>query len=91
MNERARYEIDESWFVSPEGLPLLTAEQLAAARVAGAAKSPHLERYHLNKDHADRGKQFKPFAALRGYEQLVEREIQRANRERDFTKPEESC
>jgi hypothetical protein len=45
----------------------------------------------LGKPHADRARQFKPFAALRGYEELVARVIAEANEPRDFTGLEESC
>lgn len=34
-------------------------------------KSDHPERYILGKPHPDRAKQFKPFAALRGYDEAV--------------------
>lgn len=51
--------------------------------------SQHPERYILGKPHSDRARQFKPFAALRGYEELVEREVARANETHDFTKLEE--
>lgn len=53
--------------------------------------SAHPERYTLGKPHADRARQFKPFAALRGYEELVARVIEDANEPRDFTGLEESC
>ena len=35
-----------------------------------ARNSAHPERYILGKPHPDRARQFKPFAALRGYEEL---------------------
>lgn len=53
--------------------------------------SAHPERYTLGKPHTDRARQFKPFAALRGYEELVARVIAEANEPRDFTGLEESC
>ena len=37
-----------------------------------ARNSAHPERYILGKPHPDRARQFKPFAALRGYEELIE-------------------
>ena len=36
-----------------------------------ARNSAHPERYILGKPHPDRARQFKPFAALRGYEELI--------------------
>lgn len=53
--------------------------------------SAHPERYTLGKSHADRARQFKPFAALRGYEELVARVIAEANEPCDFAGLEESC
>lgn len=41
-------------------------EMLLAGR-----KGKHPERYILGKPHPDRAKQFKPFAALRGYDETV--------------------
>ena len=37
----------------------------------------------LGKRHADRAKQFKPFAALRGYEEKVQAVIDAANEPKD--------
>ena len=37
----------------------------------------------LGKQHADRARQFKPFAALRGYDEMVERVIANALLEED--------
>lgn len=53
--------------------------------------SLHPERYVLGKPHPDRARQFKPFAALRGYEELVAQVIEEANEPRDFAGLEESC
>lgn len=39
---------------------------------SSALNSAHPERYILGKPHPDRARQFKPFAALRGYEELIE-------------------
>lgn len=57
----------------------------------GKANAKHPERYVLGKAHADRAKQFKPFAALRGYEELVARAIADAAESHDFFEPEEPC
>lgn len=53
--------------------------------------SKHPERYILGKPHPDRAKQFKPFAALRGYEELVADVMAKAAKSNDFSKLEESC
>ena len=44
-----------------------------------ARNSAHPERYILGKPHPDRARQFKPFAALRGYEELIEHVMAEAN------------
>ena len=64
------------------------AERVLGAQRAGSA---HPERYVLGKDHPDRAKQFKPFAALRGYEEVVARVMAEAEEPHDFTPPEDSC
>ena len=51
----------------------------------------HPERYVLGKPHADRAKQFKPFAALRGYEELVDKVMKKADEPHDFFDVEEPC
>ena len=51
----------------------------------------HPERYVLGKPHPDRARQFKPFAALRGYEELVAQVMEEANEPHDFAGLEESC
>lgn len=51
----------------------------------------HPERYVLGKPHADRAKQFKPFAALRGYEELIAQVMQEADEPHDFFDVEEAC
>lgn len=51
----------------------------------------HPERYVLGKPHPDRAKQFKPFAALRGYEELVAQVMAEANKPHDFSGMEEAC
>lgn len=61
------------------------------AFLAQARGTAHPERYVLGKSHADRARQFKPFAALRGYEALVEQAMADANEPHDFTTLEESC
>lgn len=53
--------------------------------------SKHPERYILGKPHPDRAKQFKPFAALRGYEELVAEVMARAAEPHDFSKMDEPC
>lgn len=45
-------------------------DALYAVLLAGC-KGAHPERYILGKPHPDRAKQFKPFAALRGYDETV--------------------
>ena len=55
------------------------------------SESKHPERYILGKPHPDRAKQFKPFAALRGYEELVNEVMANAAKSNDFSKMEESC
>ncbi len=55
-------------------------ERWQADMLARARSSAHPERYELGKPHPDRAKQFKPFAALKGYEQLVAEAIARAER-----------
>ena len=45
--------------------------------------SDHPERYILGKPHPDRAKQFKPFAALRGYDETVKEMAFKMNEERE--------
>lgn len=52
---------------------------------------PHPERYILGKPHPDRARQFKPFAALRGYEELVAEQMEIINSRKDFSELEEGC
>ena len=73
-----------------EGTCGIEAALLEALRIQ-AGGSPHPERYVLGKPHPDRAKQFKPFAALKGYEALVEEEFRKAAARRDFADPEEPC
>lgn len=54
-----------------------------------AKGSKHPERYILGKRHPDRAKQFKPFAALRGYEELVDERVERNAAMEDFSETEE--
>lgn len=49
------------------------------------------ERTILGKPHPDRAKQFKPFAALKGYEDLVAQQIREASAVRDFSALEDPC
>ena len=56
-----------------------------------ARNSAHPERYILGKPHPDRARQFKPFAALRGYEELIEHVMAEANEPHDVAELEESC
>ncbi len=58
---------------------------------SSARNSTHPERYILGKPHPDRARQFKPFAALRGYEELIEQVMAEANEPHDFAEFEESC
>lgn len=51
----------------------------------------HPERYVLGKPHPDRAKQFKPFAALRGYEKLIDEVMRKADEPHDFSDLEEPC
>ena len=64
-----------------------------AERVLGPqrAASAHPDRYALGKPHPDRAKQFKPFAALRGYEEVVARVMAEAAEPHDFTPSETTC
>lgn len=66
-------------------------DDVYAAMIARQQGSRHPERYVLGKAHPDRAKQFKPFAALRGFEELVDRAIAEANETRDFWAMEEAC
>ena len=59
--------------------------------IANHKGSKHPERYIIGKPHPDRAKQFKPFAALRGYEELVAKVMAKAAKSNDFSKFEESC
>lgn len=43
----------------------------------------HPERYILGKPHPDRAKQFKPFAALRGYDEAVKETAFKLNEEHE--------
>lgn len=63
---------------------------LEARRAQGAA-TVHPERYLLGKPHPDRAKQFKPFAALKGYEDLVAQQVAQAGTHPDFYDAEEPC
>ncbi len=54
-----------------------------------AKGSKHPERYILGKRHPDRAKQFKPFAALRGYEELVDERVERNAAMEDLSEVEE--
>lgn len=51
----------------------------------------HPERYILGKSHPDRAKQFKPFAALRGYEELIAEVMAEASESHDFSHIDEPC
>lgn len=62
--------------------------QLMRARQQG---SSHPERYVLGKRHPSRAAQFKPFAALRGYEELIAHVIAEANEPHDFSGFDEPC
>lgn len=57
----------------------------------GAQVRSHPERYLLGKPHPDRAKQFKPFAALRGYEERIAEVFEKANESNDFSEYEEPC
>lgn len=59
--------------------------------LSGKTRSSHPERLILGKPHDDRAKQFKPFAALRGYEEIIAKVMADADRPRDFSKLEEPC
>lgn len=59
--------------------------------VASQPGVKHPERYVLGKPHPNRAKQFKPFAALRGYEELVAQVMAEANEPHDFAGIEETC
>ena len=61
---------------------------LLITRKGGTA---HPERLIIGKPHPDRAKQFKPFAALRGYEQMIDEVMAKANEPHDFSDLEESC
>lgn len=63
---------------------------LEARRAQGAA-TVHPERYLLGKPHPDRAKQFKPFAALKGYEDLVAQQVAQVGARPDFYDAEEPC
>ena len=41
------------------------------------------EWFVLGKPHADRAKQFKPFAALRGYDEMVDEMVSRSQQDND--------
>lgn len=73
-------------------LPARDAEDafLEELRARGTATA-HPERYILGKPHPDRARQFKPFAALKGYEDLVAQQIARAADRPDFYDAEEPC
>lgn len=51
----------------------------------------HPERYILGKRHPDRAKQFKSFAALRGYEDLIDEAMAKAAEPHDFSEAEDPC
>lgn len=53
--------------------------------------SKHPERYIIGKPHPDRAKQFKPFAALQGYGELIDEVIEKAGRPSDFSRLDEGC
>lgn len=59
--------------------------------IVGQKNVKHPERYVLGKPHPDRAKQFKPFAALRGYEELIAQVMAEADEPHDFSDLEESC
>ncbi len=59
--------------------------------IGQAKENAHPERYILGKSHPDRAKQFKPFAALRGYEELVAQSMEERNALKDFSELEEGC
>ena len=80
-----RFDIDEQ--TSEFGIENEVYEVLLSQRKG----SKHPERYILGKPHPDRAKQFKPFAALRGYEELVNEVMANAAKSNDFSKIEESC
>lgn len=68
-----------------------TEDEIYQALLAQQAGSSHPERYVLGKPHPDRAKQFKPFAALRGYEELVAQVIAQAAEPHDFAGLDEPC
>jgi hypothetical protein len=70
-------------------MPNQQADQLAKQRFEQQQAALHPDRYVLGKPSPNRAKQFKPFAALRGYEELIEEVMAKANEEHDFTPPEE--
>lgn len=75
----------------PDAVLFTDADPDYQAFCAQGKGSAHPERYTLGKSHTDRARQFKPFAALRGYEELVARMIAEANEPCDFAGLEESC
>ena len=45
----------------------------------------------IGRPHPDRARQFMPFAALRGYEELVDKVMKKADEPHDFSDLEEPC
>lgn len=66
-------------------------EEVFQRLVEQQKRSHYPERYILGKKHPDRARQFKPFAALQGYEELIEQVMAEANEPHDFVRLEESC
>lgn len=52
-------------------------EEARRRLLAQSKGSSHPERYILGKSHPDRARQFKPFAALKGYEELIQEQIEK--------------
>lgn len=76
--------------ILPNGCTIYDAATYAQV-VALHSNLVHPERYILGKPHPDRARQFKPFAALRGYETLVAEATTVANIPHDFSAAEDSC
>lgn len=68
-----------------------TEDEIYDVMIAKSKDARHPERYVLGKRHLDRAKQFKSFAALRGYEELIEEVMAKAAEPHDFSEAEDPC
>lgn len=90
-SQQTRYEITRHSDIDEQASEFGIENEVYEVLLTQRKGSKHPERYILGKPHTDRAKQFKPFAALRGYEEMVADVMAKAAKSNDFSKLEESC